>query len=206
MKRARTQAAKDERIQLLLDAALDEFVERGFSAARMDDIAARAKLSKGTLYIYFDSKEALFNALIDTVALPKLDQISQLAALDSSFEDFLNGLSKFAQTTIKESKLPNLVKILIGESNNFPESVQRYRLNVLDRILGSLSDVLRVADERGEITVDDPDLTARLVMSPVIFSALWHVVFAHKDDAQVDLDALFRLHTQILKKALTKIE
>ena len=62
MKRARSDEAKDERRAQLLDAALDEFFEKGFSAARMDDIARRAKLSKGTLYLYFDSKKAMFQA------------------------------------------------------------------------------------------------------------------------------------------------
>ena len=69
MQRARSEAAKDTRRQALLTAALDEFFERGFAAARMDDIARRAGFSKGTLYLYFDSKEALFASLIETFAL-----------------------------------------------------------------------------------------------------------------------------------------
>ena len=206
MKRARTQEAKDARVQLLLDAALDEFVERGFSAARMDDIAARANLSKGTLYIYFDSKEALFNGLIDAVALPKLDQIRQLAASSSSFDAVLTGFSTFAQAAIQESKLPRLLKVLIGESNNFPDTVRRYRRDVVDRVLAVFANLLRDAAARGEINVADPELTARLVVSPVIFSAIWQIVFAQSDEAEVDLDALFNLHTQILKKALMKSE
>ncbi|NNC99571.1 MAG: TetR/AcrR family transcriptional regulator [Gammaproteobacteria bacterium] len=206
MKRARTRKAKDARIQLLLDAALAEFVERGFSAARMDDIAARANLSKGTLYIYFDSKEALFNGLIDAVALPKLDQIRRLVATSTSFEEALTILAKFAEATIRESTLPRLVKVLIGESNNFPETVQRYRSKVLDRILAVFAELLRNADARGEISVSDPALTARLVVSPIIFSALWHVVFTRKDETEVDLAALFSLHGQILCKALINSE
>ena len=75
MRRARSEDAKDERRQLLLSAALDEFFERGFSAARIEDIAQRASLSKGTVYLYFDSKEALFLALIEDLATPNIEQI-----------------------------------------------------------------------------------------------------------------------------------
>ena len=79
MQRARTDADKDDRRQALIAAALDEFYERGFAAARMDDIARRAKLSKGALYLYFDSKEALFQAVTESFILPHIEMVEAAA-------------------------------------------------------------------------------------------------------------------------------
>ena len=78
MQRARSQTDKDARRQLLLQAALDEFFERGFAAARMEDIARRVDLSKGTVYLYFKSKDDLFRALIEEHALPNLETIEMI--------------------------------------------------------------------------------------------------------------------------------
>ena len=78
MKRARTKKAKDERRLALLRAGLDEFFERGFTAARMDDISKRAGLSKGALYLYFSSKEELFKSLVEEYAVPNVERIEAM--------------------------------------------------------------------------------------------------------------------------------
>ncbi len=80
MKRARTPQAKEDRRQALLKAALDEFYEKGLTAARADDIAERAGLSKGTLYVYFKSKEDLFKALIENLTTPKLAMLENIVS------------------------------------------------------------------------------------------------------------------------------
>ena len=202
MKRARTEQAKDERRQLLLDVALDEFFERGFAAARMDDIANRANLSKGTLYLYFSSKEELFSEIIKAVALPKLAQLEALSVEANSLDDALDAIGAFAPKVVQFSNLPKLAKVLIGECNNFPEIVQAYRENVLDKIFASISAVLRRAQENGEIDIDDPDLLAKLVFAPVMFSGLWHVSFGVQKEAMFDVEALIQMHINILKRAL----
>jgi AcrR family transcriptional regulator len=96
MKRARSDDAKDERRQALLLVALDEFFQKGFTAARMDDIARRAGLSKGTLYLYFESKEALFTALIETLAMPNLSHIETISTMASTIREALDRLVAFA--------------------------------------------------------------------------------------------------------------
>ena len=106
MLRARSDEAKDERRQALLGAALDEFFEKGFTATRMDDIARRAKLSKGTLYLYFDSKEAMFRSLIESFALPNLAKIEQITTSAGSLRDALSGLASFVPLLIRHSEMP----------------------------------------------------------------------------------------------------
>ncbi len=202
MKRARTAKAKQERRQLLLRAALDELYEKGFTAARTDDIAERAGLSKGTLYLYFKSKEDLFIALIESLTSDKLNQIELMAQQMPSLDQALSAFGKFAPTLIRESDLPRLMKVLIGESQTFPHIVANYRKHTLERVLAAIQTMLTHAQARGEIDIDDPKLTARLVIAPVVLSGIWQAVFAGTDTEPVDLEALFDIHIRFLLKAM----
>lgn len=202
MQRARTEEAKDARRRVILAAALDEFHERGFSAARMDDIAARASLSKGTLYLYFDSKEALFQALVETVAMPNVERIEALAATAPSARAAISALFAFAPYVVRETPLPRFMKILIADASIFPDILTRYRREVVERALNAVAGLLTRAHDAGEFRIDDPRLTARLVVAPVVMSALWHILFEHEADAKIDLPALLTLHERMLLTAL----
>jgi AcrR family transcriptional regulator len=203
MKRARSDDAKDERRQALLLVALDAFYQKGFAATRMDDIAAMAGLSKGTLYLYFDSKEALFTALIETLAMPNLSQIEGIATMAPSLRDALDRLVVFAPLLVRHSKLPRLMKVLIGDSHNFPEIIRTYRTQILDRVLGAFAHMLDAAKARGEIDIGDAGLMARLIMAPIAFSGIWHAVFAGDPAAEVDLESLFAMHADLVMKAIS---
>ena len=202
MPRARTEQAKDQRRADVLAAALDEFFERGYAAARMHDIADRAGLSKGTLYLYFASKEELFRALIDTFAMPNLEMIETLANAAPSFHEAIDKLATAAPIMIRETRLPKLMKVIIGDSHNFPELVVSYRDNVLNRLIGIIAELLKRSAAAGEIRVEEPALTARLVMAPIAFSGLWHAVFAQTPGGVVDIERIFRLHAENMKRAL----
>ena len=202
MQRARSDEAKDERRQAFLNAALDEFFDRGFTAARMDDIARRAGVSKGALYLYFDSKEALFAALVETVAVPNLEIIERSVAEAPSAVEAIRAMLRLAPYLIRTSDLPRLMKVLVGDSRAFPDVVTRYRQDVIDRVMGAVISMLARGRDNGEFEIADPQLTARLVAAPSLFSAMWRVVFEHDPEARVDLDALFALHERMLLKGL----
>ncbi len=203
MKRARSDADKDARRQALLQAALNEFYEKGFFAARMDDIAARAELTKGTLYLYFKNKESLFQALIESIGVANANRIEELLAQADSLRAALTVITHTAPMLLKQSKLPMLMKVLVADSVTFPDTVRAYREQVVERVLAALSDVLRRAHERGEAQVPEPALTARLVVAPVVMSALWSLLAASDEQAPaVDLEALFELHHAHLCRAL----
>lgn len=204
MQRARSDQDKDKRKAALLDAALEEFFERGFVAARMDDIARRAGLSKGAIYLYFNAKEDLFTSLIELHAAPKVDMMISLTENAASFALALKMLTQAAPLLIRESKVPRLLKILVGDSTHFPHTVRLYRERVIDRMLEALTRLLKHSHESGEIHVEQPELTARLVVAPVVLAAVWHVVFAAADpDAVFDLDAYFEQHFRLIKRALS---
>ncbi|WP_223787998.1 TetR/AcrR family transcriptional regulator [Marinicella meishanensis] len=202
-KRAISDDAKAEKKQRMLDAALDEFYEKGFTAARMDDIAARCGLSKGTLYLYFNSKETLFNGLIETVAKPKQGHIVHMLQAAPSAHLALTALTEFVPQVIAEGRLPKLIKILIGDCKAFPEIIQGYRKKVIEQALAALAELFERSNQSGETRIAQPALFARLVVAPVVLSAIWQAVFAQDGDPPLDLKALFVLHRQMLMNALT---
>ena len=201
-RRARSEEAKDRRRQVILEAALNEFFESGFSASRMDDIATRAGFSKGTLYLYFDSKEELFVTLLQSLAIPNVERLEAVAETNLDVASALRALLTVAAHMVRESPLPRALKVMLAESGAFPEVIQTYREKVIDRVLAALARVLERAHDRGELVVDDPQLTARLVAAPIIFSAIWRVVFEQGEHDRVDLDALFALHAETLLHGL----
>ena len=201
--RAISEEAKDERRQVLLQAALDTFYENGFTAARMDDIAARAGLSKGAIYLYFDSKDALFEGLVETIALPRVEQIEALLGSAPSATAAIHHMMLFARALVEHSPMPRIMKVLVADSGRFPDAAQAYRKRVVERILGVIASVLERGREAGEFKIDDPALTARLVIAPIVLSAMWRVTFGHDPDAAIDLEALFVLHEKMILRALT---
>ena len=200
--RARTDEAKDQRRMLLLEAALEEFYERGFAAARMSDIATRAGLSKGTLYLYFTSKEDLFLSLADVIAVPNVERLEAMLNAAPSIIHALQGIVQLAAVIIRQSDMPRLMKIMIADGSKFPALARTYRQKVIDRVLNAIGGALARAKEAGEIDIADPYLTARLVGAPVAMSAVWQMLFGDDPEAQVDLEALFALHGDMLAKAL----
>ena len=202
MLRARSEDAKDERRLALLNAALDEFFEKGFSATRMADIARRAGLSKGTLYLYFKSKDAMFRELIEVLAMPNIQRISEIAEAAQSFEQAMEGFSRLGPELIRTSDMPRLMKVLVGDAHMFPQVVQDYRTELVERVLSIMAGMLRRAHEAGEIRVESPELTARIVIAPVVLSGIWQAMFGHQRGGEVDLDRLFRIHTDLLLAAL----
>ncbi len=202
MKRARTEDAKKMRQSELMKAALDEFFEKGFSAARTEDIARRAGLSKGTLYLYFNSKSDLFMAIIDNLAGKQLAKIERLSEVTGSLEEMLRVFVQIFPTIIGEGDMPRLVKVLIGDSQAFPDIIETYKTKILDRMFEALTNLLIRAHKQGEINVERADLVSRLIEAPFAMSGLWEVVFSDVESQSLDLEALFQIHADILMKAL----
>ena len=203
--RARTEKDKDQRRSTLLLAALNEFFEKGFNAARMEDIAKHAGLSKGTLYLYFANKDALFKALIEEVAIPTIGNTSQQVLAASSGKQALQLLMQNIAHVIRTTPLPKLVKVIIADGKAFPELVQFYREQVLNRVFALLETLITRSVESKEWHCNDIPMTARLIVAPIIFSVVWRMVFEHSDEQhnKLDIDTLFKLHTHYLVQVLS---
>lgn len=202
MRRAVTDLDKKTRRNAFLEAALDEFFERGFVAARMEDIARRAHVTKGTLYLYYESKGALFAALVEEFAVPNIEKMERLAGEMPRAADALKALMGLAPILIRETPVPRILKVLIGDGGAFPELATAYRREAVDRVLSVIEGVLDRGRLNGEFVIDDAALAARLVVAPIVLSAIWTILFERDADTSVDLDALFELHGQFLLRAL----
>lgn len=165
---------KDARPSELTSAALDLFVEKGFSATRLDDVAARAGVSKGTLYLYFDSKEALFKAVIEEGIVPTLVAAEQRVAEHSgSSVDLLRHLLFGWWQEIGGTRLAGVPKLIISESRNFPEVAQYYHDKVIVRGRALLRSALQRGIASGEFRPLDVETAIDVIIAPLLMLVIW---------------------------------
>ncbi|MGE0425535.1 MAG: TetR/AcrR family transcriptional regulator [Reyranellaceae bacterium] len=187
----------EARRQAILDAALVEFAAHGFAAARLDDVARRAGIAKGTLYLYFADKEALFEALVRGAIKPLLDNLQQVAALpDVPTRQVLKLLfSTFAREVLgSDRKL--LLRLLITEGGRFPRLVAFYHAEIVTPGLALMHALMTRAAERGEIASDAPARFPQLVMAPLLLAIVWDMLFGRV--APLDTEGLIDAHVALL--------
>jgi AcrR family transcriptional regulator len=170
------QRRKEARPGELVAAALQLFVERGFAATRLDDIARAAGVSKGTLYLYFDSKEALFKAAIQEGVVPLIDAIgAQMdAGLESRPGELMESLVIFWWRNVGSTPYGGIPKLLLSEAGNFPDVAAFYRENVVERGHALLRHALTDGIARGEYRPIDIENAIELIFAPLLMLAVWH--------------------------------
>jgi AcrR family transcriptional regulator len=196
--RRRKEARPDE----ILAAALASFAERGFAATRLEDVAARAGISKGTLYLYFKGKEELFEAVVRATLVPNLERLEVLTA---SFKGSSARLLERLLLTIAgvvDSRVGAIPKLVIAEAGNFPDLARFYLDEVVRRGLRLIGTILRRGIERGEFRPVDVDHTVFCVIAPMLIAALWKNSLEPHDDAPLDAQALARAHLELLLRGL----
>jgi AcrR family transcriptional regulator len=187
----------------VLEAALDVFVARGFAATRMDDIAAHAGVSKGTIYLYYPSKQAIFEALVRANLIPTLERAEALlTAPGGSAAAKLRQILGFMGEAIANPRLVAIPKLVLTEAGNFPEMASFYRREVVGRGLALLESLLRCGIAAGEFHDIDPRPAARLFMAPVILTALWQTTFAPIEETPLSSGAVLSLHTELFLRAI----
>lgn len=158
----------------LIAAALALFVERGFTATKLDDVAARAGVSKGTLYLYFTSKEELFKAVIQQGILPVVAQGEKM--LEEHTGDsatLLRNLIIRWWELVDSSELAGIPKLIVSEAGNFPEVARYFHDNVSKSIDDLLGKVLRSGIEKGEFRALDVDSAIDVITAPVLMRSIW---------------------------------
>jgi AcrR family transcriptional regulator len=194
---------KDTRPAELLDAALAVFAEKGFAAARMEDIAARAGAAKGTLYLYFPSKEAVFEALVRTLIVPNLDRAEALAAGHSgAVAPLVRQLVSLLGVLARDERIVVIPRLLIGELFRFPELARFYKSAVVDRGLGLIARIHRQGVASGEFRPQDSEAVARLVVAPVLLLAIWRTLFAPHETEPFDPARVLEGHIDVLLRGL----
>lgn len=190
-----------ERRRAILDAALAVFAEKGFAGARMDDVAVRAGVAKGTLYLYFEDKKALFEGLVRDAADPILGALEgQVAQFPGSTRDLLVLVFGHIVAEAVESPRRHLVKLMIGEGERFPELADFYYREVVKRGLDLLRAINARALERGEITSDAGLRYPQLLIAPVLVAATWEGLFAR--NAPLDARDMLMTHAEMVLRGL----
>ncbi len=199
---------KQARPAEIIAAALGVFIERGFAAARLDDIAARAGVSKAALYLYFDTKADLFRAVVSEAVAPNLEAIEAAAAAhEGPIEDLFRFLLPTLARVAGSTPLGGVIKMVIGESRNFPELAQIWHERLLARIIATVSGVIARAQARGEVRAGDPRIYAISLAGPLVLSVLWRETFVPVGAEPFDLDQVAAQHVEtVLGGMLTRRE
>jgi AcrR family transcriptional regulator len=169
----RFERRKDARPGEILNAALDLFVEKGFAATRLEDVAQRAGVSKGTVYLYFDSKEDLFKAVIRSGMVRAIEEAEKMVAgFEGSSADLLRQIYAGWWQNIGGTKLAGIPKLMISEAQNFPELARFYYEEVIQRGSRLFARTIERGIERGEFRRVNVDHTVRAIVSPLMMRAI----------------------------------
>jgi len=198
----RWERRKEARPAEIVAAALHLFSDRGFAATRLEDVATVAGVSKGTVYLYFDSKEQLFEAVVREAITPN---IARAEALVDGFEgptpDLLRGLFAFVGDVL-ETPLTGVMKLIVSESGNFPQLARMYADLVLRRAFALMRRVLERGVSRGEFRPMDLHATVPLVVAPVLLLGVWKHSFGAHTDLTLDRRQVLEAHCENLLRGL----
>jgi AcrR family transcriptional regulator len=192
----RFQRRKEDRPQEITAAAFEVFAEKGYARARVQEVAARAGVSKGLLYLYFETKQALFKAVIRSVVIRRIDAL--LAAVETtelSSEAFMRGPLADFMKTVPGSPVAVVIRLLIAEGQRHPDLVDYYWDNVVAKGLAALTSIVERGVERGEFRDTDVTRLPQLVLAPVMVSVIWRILFAKHE---LDTDRLIETQIDVL--------
>ena len=206
MKQPKFQRRAEDRPTEICAAALEVFAEKGFAAAKLDEIAKRAGVSKGTLYLYFQDKADLFRAVIRDTVAPRVAAVRELAdKLELPFAQVVPlFFANFAEMT---ARLPvgAVAKIVIGESRNFPDLAKIWHDQVASGALSALEALIERAQDHGEVRTGDARLMAFSLMGPMLMGVLWKATLEPAGGQPLDMAKLAAQHGEtVLAGMLTE--
>jgi AcrR family transcriptional regulator len=194
---------KADRPGEIVDAAMAVFAERGFAAARLDEIARRAGVSKGALYLYFETKEQIFHAVVAQAIAPNVQTIrAMIAAHPGPLSALLRLVAGRVMMVIETLPVGGVVKMVIGEARNFPELARVWHDDLVAHILGALTDAIHAAQARGEVKAGDARAYALEIISPMLIAVIWRETFVPVGARPFDLPALAHQHIETMIEGL----
>ncbi len=193
MPEPRFRRRKEDRPQEITTAALAAFAENGYAATRVDDVARRAGVSKGLLYLYFKTKEELFKAVIHSVVVPRIEALATTVdRSEMSAEDFLRGPFLDFAKTLPGSPISTLIRLMVAEGPKHPDLLKYYWENVVSRGLAAITVLLDRGVQSGEFRRSIVNDLPHLFVMPVMFSVIFKLLF---EEQCPDTDTL--IETQI---------
>ena len=187
-----------ERRGAIIEAAMDEFIARGFAATRLDDVAKRAGVAKGTIYLHFKDKESMFEELIRTAIVPLVDPPRRRRRRPpaASVRDMVEG---FAETFIEEvatTRRGDLVRLIVAEGPRFPAVADFYYREVVSRGLAGMRALIELGIARGEIKQKNLARFPQIMVAPALIAVIWQSLFSRH--APLDAIEMFRVHLDLI--------
>lgn len=184
------------RREAILAAALEEFSSQGFAAARLDDVAKRAGVAKGTIYLYFADKQTLFQELVRSMLSPLVGHIEKLATVEIPFPVMAGGLIDVMVGEVLNTRRKDIIRLIISEGTRFPALAEFYHREVLSKIFAGLRHVLQRAVDRGELRHKSLIAFPQLLGAPLLVAIVWNSVFGNLQP--LDARAMLKAHLDIL--------
>jgi AcrR family transcriptional regulator len=185
-----------ERRAAIVEAAMEEFIARGFAATRLDDIAKRAGVAKGTIYLHFKDKESMFEELVRTVIVPVVARLNALPPPTGSVRDLVEA---FAGNFLKEvigTRRGDLVRLIVAEGPRFPSVADFYYREVVSRGMAGMRALIELGIARGEIREKDLARYPQILVAPAMIAVIWQSLFARH--APLDAQEMLRVHLDLI--------
>ena len=180
----------------ILMAALDEFSAKGFASARLDDVAQRAGVAKGTIYLHFRDKEALFQELIRSTLVPLVGMLETVGEIDLPTRTIVERIVDVFVDEVFGTRRKDVIRLIVAEGPRFPQIAEFHYREVVSRAITALRGLMRRAIERGELSGDILVRFPQLVVAPALVAIIWSGLFDRFEP--LDVRALMRAHLDLL--------
>jgi AcrR family transcriptional regulator len=194
---------KHARPEELVAAALELFVEQGFAGTRLRDVAKRAGVSKGTVYLYFKSKEELLRAAVRDSVVPIVDEGDDIEVeAEGTSAELLRQLLERWLEKFEERGLAGVPKLVMAEAGNFPELAQDYMTHVMQRSRRLFARVIKRGIREGEFREVDVHEAVQLLLAPVLYSQIHEASLGPYDPGLMDRNRLLDVHLDFFLRAI----
>lgn len=176
---------------------MDEFIARGFAATRLDDVARRAGVAKGTIYLHFKDKESLFEELIRMAIVPLVSRLGATPPpVGVSVRDMIEGFARVFIQEVATTRRGDLVRLIVAEGPRFPEVADFYYREVVSKGLAGMRALIELGVARGEIQQARLAQFPQILVAPAIVAVIWQSLFSRH--APLDADEMFRVHLDLI--------
>ena len=180
-----------------MQAGLAVFSDQGFAATKLDDVAVKAGVAKGTIYLYFRDKQDLFEQIVRDAVLPVIARLEGIAqAPDLPAEVALKALIDLFRTEVLETRRKHVLRLIMTEGPRFPALAEFYHREVVSRGLKHIGELLRRSAAKGELSIAAVVRFPQLVFAPLLMAVMWDALFARIDP--LDVDGMLAAHRELL--------
>ena len=190
---------KADRPAEIVSAAMAVFAEKGFAAAKLDEIARREGISKGAVYLYFETKADIFRAAVGQVIAPNITALKAMAAAHPGpLVDLLRGVVAHARGVVETTPVGGVLKMVVAEAGNFPEIARVWHDQLVAQALGVVTAAIEAAQARGEVKPGNARIYALELIAPMVVSVIWRETFVPAGAEPFDIPTVMTQHVEIL--------